>query len=86
MQSFIADCPSVSYTSDRCSDSSDYFFVCEIQDQAATSLHKTRLYVHLSLVIHASSKPLYLRFRMDTAADINVMPVSVYKNCIKTSS
>ena len=55
------------------------FFVPEIQVQAATSSSQRRLYSDLHLSTNACSKPLYLRCRLDTAADVNVMPISVCK-------
>ena len=60
------------------------FFVCQIQKQAATCLPKARLYAGLSVSSSALNKPLYLRFILDTAADVNVMQVSVYKQCFMT--
>ena len=36
-------------TSDRYSDSDDSFFVCELQEQVAASMPKTRLYTDLSV-------------------------------------
>ena len=77
MQSFTSDCPRAHDTSDSYSDSYDSV-VCEIQEQATTSLPKTRLYAHLSVSTSANnSKLLYLRYRLDTAVDVNVIPVGV---------
>ena len=77
-QSFIADCASSRDTSDSCSNSDD--FVCEIQEQSATSISKTKLNANLIVSTSAYSKPLYVRCRLDTTADVNVIPISVYKN------
>ena len=50
IQSFIADCPSISNTNDSYNDSNDSFFMCEIQDQVATSSPKRRLCVDLHVM------------------------------------
>lgn len=72
----MGECASVGDTSDSYSDSDDSSFVCESQEQAATSLPKTRLYADLSISVSTYSKPLYL----DTAADVNVMQANLRVN------
>ena len=49
IQSFIADFPSVSNTNDSYTDSDDSFLMCEIQEQAVTSLPKSRPCADLSV-------------------------------------
>ena len=58
----------------------------EIQEQGATGLPRTRLDADLSVSISVNTKNLYLRCRLHTAADVNVIPVSVYKNCFMTTA
>ena len=71
----------VSNTSDSYSDSDDSFIVCEIQKHTAA-----RLYADLSVPTRVHSKSLHLRWRLDPAADFNVMPVSVYKKLFHDKS
>ena len=85
IQSFITDCPSAYHTSDSYIDS-DEIFMCEFQGEAAASSHKRSLYADLHVSTSAYSKPLHLRCKLDTAADVNVMPVIAYKNCFMTTA
>ena len=53
--------------------------LCEIHEHTATSLPKQDN-ADLRLPTTVYSKPLNLRCRLDTVADVNVMPVIAYKN------
>ena len=61
-------------------------FVYEVQKQAFTGLPKRRLYADLHWSTNGSGKPLHLRYRLDTAADVNIMPLTVYKICLMTTA
>ena len=79
-QGFIADCPGGS-------DHSEPFFICEIKGKcqnAITSSNnaKKRLHSYLPVTTCTHHKKLtYLRSRLDTAVDVDVMSASVYKSC-----
>ena len=63
----------------------DTFYICQVQEQQQAQQQNTQrvskcLYVNLPLTArHHHKKRTYLHARIDPGADVNLMPVSVYK-------
>ena len=78
IQSFIFDCSSVDNVNNY-SDGSEPFYIWQIQQvQATARLHTKRCYTDL-LLPNIQKQTLISQMQTDTAADVNIMLVSVYR-------